>query len=140
MSKYSRSEEEWEELVEAAIDLLLKQGRRANPTLTYSEFNDLLTERTAQPKFDFTLSQGRDAVGAILAEVNDRTLPDVEAEIGRKALFSVLVMHKGSSDHGGGFYTYARQHGMLTDTSEDGKLRFFVQQLKDLVDYCKRVG
>lgn len=140
MSKYNRTDEEWEELVEAAIDLLLGQGRKANPTLTYSQFNDMLAELTGQPKFDFTLSQGRDAVGAILAYVNDRTLPDVEAEIGRKALFSVLVMHQGGSDHGGGFYTYARQHGMLTSTSQEAKDRFFVQQLKDIADYCERVG
>lgn len=139
-ARYNRTEEEWEELIEAAIEMLLEQGRMANPTLTYSQFNDLLAERTGQPKFEFRSPQGQVAVGEVLAEVNNRTLQDVEALIGRKALLSVLVMRKGSSDHGGGFYTYARQHGMLMSASAAAKDKFFVQQLKDIGVYCTRIG
>lgn len=138
--KYHRSVGEWEQLIATATEILLEQGRQHNPTMAYSALNELLEERTGQPKFDFGQQQGRDAIGALLADVNNRTLPDIEAEMGRKALLSALVWHKDSPDLGKGFYDYAMRLGMLNSRTQEAKDMFLVQQLRDIADYCHRIG
>lgn len=137
--KYNRTEEEWEQLITTATQVLLEQGRRHNPTIAYSALNELLEERTGQAKWDFSRQQDRDAIGALLADVNDRTLPDIQAEMGRKVLLSALVWHKDSPDLGKGFYDYARAQGMLDGRTREAKDIFLVQQLRDIADYCNRI-
>lgn len=135
----NRTEDEWDALVATATDVLLEQGRRHDPTISYSALNQLLEERTGIPRFDLDAQQGRNAIGSVLGAVNDRTLPEVEVEMGRKALLSALVWHKGSSDLGGGFYDYAAKLGLLSSRTPAAKDLFLVQQLKIITDYCKRV-
>ena len=134
----NRTVEEWDQLVNAATEILLEQGRKHDPTISYSALNTLLEERTGQAKFNLDLQEDRNALGGVLADVNDRTLPMIESAMGRKALLSTLVMHKGSSDLGGGYYAYAWNQGMLTSRTAEARDLFLVQQLKVIADYCKR--
>ena len=138
--RYNRSEEHWERLIDVATQILLERGRQHNPTIAYSALNEMLAEQTGQPKFDFGLQQERDAIGALLANVNDRTLPEIQAEMGRKVLLSALVWHKDRPDLRKGFYDYARKLGMLDGRTQEAKDIFLVQQLRDIADYCKRIA
>lgn len=100
----------WEQLITTTTEILLEQGSRHSPTMAYSAPNELVEEQTGQPKFDFGLQQDRDAIGALLSDVNDRTLADVEAEMGRKVVLSGLVWHKDSPDLGRGLYDDASKY------------------------------
>ncbi len=78
--------------------------------------------------------EGRKALGSVLAQVNDRTYPEI------KALLSVLVRHKGLTDIGAGFYDYAADHNLLPPkASAERKLIFMASQLQAVLDHCKRV-
>ena len=68
-----RTEEQWEELVTAAVDYLLDRDGRPEPTIHYSELNNVLAELTEKPPFEIRTDRGRWALGAVLGEVNDRT-------------------------------------------------------------------
>ena len=132
-----RTEEEWENLVVAAIDVLTQLGRTYGEKITYSELNQLLAARTGQPEFDLRVQSGRDAVSLLVAAVNDRTAPEIEAAIGHRALLSALVWLKGANDPSGGFYTYAMQHGLLSNKSREAKDEFLIRQLKLVTEYCQ---
>ncbi|MBP1819256.1 hypothetical protein [Mycobacterium sp. OAE908] len=135
-----RTDDEWDELATAAAEILLEQGRRPDPRITYSDLNQSLGERTGLTPFRLDTEQGRWAIGALLAEVNERTLPEIEGLLGRKALLSALVWLKGGGDLGGGFYDYAWQKGMLKSRTSDAKLVFVSQQIHLITNYCNRMG
>jgi hypothetical protein len=138
--KYGRPLEEWEQLINAAIEILQQTGRdRRNPTIPYSDLNDRLAALTGQPKFDFGNPLDRKAIGALLSDVNDRTMDEIEELMDKKLMLSSLVWLKGEADLGKGFYDYARAHGLLTTPGRAARDEFMVRQLIGLSDYCNRL-
>jgi hypothetical protein len=130
-----RTEEQWDQLVATATEELISRGGSAEPTIHYSDLNNVVAAQTGQPTFDLSTDQGRWALGAVLGEVNDRTYPVIGA------LLSALVWHKGSDDLGHGFYDYAQRRGMLRQrATRDEKLIFLAQQVRALLAYCGRTS
>ena len=74
--KYGRSEDEWNELVDAATDYLVEvaQGRRLT---NYTVLSLELVRRTGHAGFDFNLDRDQAAVGALLGEVSKRTYEEI---------------------------------------------------------------
>ena len=127
-----------DQYVDITTGLLLFQGKKYDP-IPYSSVNDELGYQTGC-KFSLDTPEGRCGLGGVLAEVNNRTMPQIEAVMGRKGMLSSLAIHKGSNDVGNGYYAYAWQHGLLSSRTKEAKVTFFVQQLKLMHDYCKRVA
>ena len=136
----NRTDDEWDELVAAATDILLEQGRKPDPRINYSTLNRMVAEQTGSEPFGLDTDHGRWAIGAMLAEVNNRTIADIEAVLGRKALLSVLVWLKDSGDLGNGFYDYARQLGLLKGRSADDRMVFLSEQMKTVAEYCRQIS
>jgi hypothetical protein len=132
------TEEEIEQFIDITTGLLLFQGERYAP-VAYSYVNDVLGYRTGR-KFPLDRSAGRNGLAGVLAEINNRTMPQIEAVIGRKALLSSMAIHKNSNDIGRGYYAYAWQQGLLRSRTRAARDMFLVDQMRLINDYCKRVA
>lgn len=119
--KYGRSDDEWDELVDAATDHLIEVARDRNLT-NYTDLSSQLVRRTGHSGFDFKTARDQAAVGALLADVIERTY----AEIG--AMLSALVVLKATGDPGDGFYRYAKQLGLFKPGME--KFEVFQAQVR----------
>lgn len=118
--KYGRSEDEWDELVDAATDYLIEvaKGRRL---VNYTDLSSELARRTGYAGFEYDMPRDQAAVGALLGEVTDGT----HAEVG--AMLSSLVVQKATGDPGEGFYRFARSLGAMGPGVE--KFEFFQAQV-----------
>jgi hypothetical protein len=69
---YGRSDDEWDRIVDDAVDFLADQARLGR-VVSYSDLNSALARRGHVP-FDFAIESVRNAVGAILGDATQRTL------------------------------------------------------------------
>ena len=129
--------EEWEQFLALTKAFLLERGAMYGP-VSYSAVNGMLGVRTGR-NFDLSTWKGQNDMSRLLAEVNDQTLPEIEAVMGRRVLLSTLVMRKGGSDVGKGYYSYAWEHGLLRSRTKPAKDAFLVEQLQLIREYCRRV-
>jgi hypothetical protein len=66
-------------LFATATEERISRGGSPEPTIHYSDLNNVVAAQTGQPTFDLSTDQGRWALGAVLGEVNDRTYPVIGA-------------------------------------------------------------
>lgn len=104
--KYGRSDDEWDELLNAATDYLIEVAKSRGLT-NYTDLSAELVNRTGYARFDYNLDRDQAAIGALLGEVTDQTLDDTGA------MLSALVVQKATGDPGEGFYRFARKLGLL---------------------------
>jgi hypothetical protein len=101
-----RTDDQWEKLRESA-EYHLVTVAKTRGTTDYSTLNRVIAEENDLPPFDFSQQPGRDAIGQLLVKISEKT----HAEHG--ILLTALVMHKGSSHLGGGFYKLAAKLGRM---------------------------
>lgn len=118
--KYGRSDDEWDELLNAATDYLVEVAKSRGLT-NYTDLSAELVNRTGYARFDYNLDRDQAAIGALLGEVTDGTLDDAGA------MLSALVVQKATGDPGEGFYRFARKLGLLRPGVE--KFEFFQAQV-----------
>jgi hypothetical protein len=106
LSRYGRSEEEWDELEEAGLEFLRERASLGRVT-SYTEMNTDLAQRTGHRSFDFDQDSERAAMGHLLGRISDR-------EFGRTGvLISAIVSYLDANDAGPGFYRLAQDKGLL---------------------------
>jgi hypothetical protein len=126
MSGYNRSEQEWEQLVDAGLKFLIERAQLGKVT-TYTELNATLIRRTRSAGFDFERPDERAAMGNLLGLIVGRDYPD------SGLMISALVHYLGSNDAGSGFYALAQQLGLLRKAaSPSAKLEFWIGQVSAL--------
>ena len=133
---FGRTPEQWDEFVDASADLLLERGTR----IYYGELNNTVAERTGLSRFDLECEQGRMGLGHILGDVNDRTIDDIQAVMGRPAMLSALVWLKDGTDpFGKGFYKWGMDNRLLARThGDEARLIFAAEQTGLAETYCRR--
>ncbi|MFE6304534.1 hypothetical protein [Nocardiopsis sp. NPDC057823] len=120
---YGKTAVEWEQLVAATVGFL-EERARAGAVVTYTELSRALVVRTGQRALDFSQPDDRAAVGRLLGEAVDRTLPEVGAMI------SAITLYQGGNDPGPGFYALAGDKGLLTpNASPAQRLDFWTGQV-----------
>ncbi len=123
MSRYGRTDAEWNELAAAGWEFLVRQARLSR-TSSYTEMNTVLTRRTGVREFDFDLDGERHALGELLGQLSERSFSQA------RLLISVLVQYLNANDAGPGFYDLAqRKHLLRRHPSQDEKLTFWVQHV-----------
>lgn len=128
---FDRSDDEWDAIVADAQAFLEDQARLRRVT-SYTDVNSALAAAGHRP-FDFTMQRDRNAVGAVLGDVVNRTI----AETG--VMLSAIVAYIDRNDAGPGFYSLAVELGMLPNTAtQDDKLAFWSGQVSKVHDkYAK---
>ena len=128
---FGRSDDEWDSIIGEATQFLKDQARLRRIT-SYTELNAALGQR-GHKMFDFTQENERQAVGAVLSNVTQRTI----GESG--AMLSSIVVYLDKNDAGPGFYSLATQLGLLPNTaSADDKLAFWSSQVGKVHDLHAR--
>ena len=74
IAMFGRSDDEWDGIIDVAIQFLKDQARLRRIT-SYTELNAALGRRGCRI-FDFTQEGERRAVGSVLAQVTQRTIGD----------------------------------------------------------------
>lgn len=123
---YGRSVDTWSGLVSETTDILQEVARRGT-TITYTELNSLLMERTGRPVFDFSKGSERAALGQLLGEVSEASYAS------DSVLLSALVVgsNKEEFEPSSGFYTLAQNNGWLDPgISRDERVLFWHGQLE----------
>lgn len=119
---FGRSDDEWDAIVEDAIQFLKDQARLRRIT-SYTELNAALGRR-GHRTFDFAEDTDRRAVGAVLAHVTQRTIGQTGT------MLSAIVAYLDRNDAGPGFYALAVDLGLLPNTATaDDKLAFWSGQV-----------
>lgn len=122
MGVFGRSDDEWDAIVEDAVNFLKDQARLRRIT-SYSELNGALG-RHGHEMFDFAQENDRRAVGAVLGDVVARTIDD------SGVMLSSIVAYIDRNDAGPGFYALAVQRGLLpSNATVDDKLAFWTSQV-----------
>lgn len=120
---YGRSDDEWDRIVDDAIDFLTGRARLGR-VVSYSDLNSALARRGHVP-FDFENEADRAAVGAVLGDATLRTLGDP------KTMLSAIVVYIDRNDAGPGFYKLAIDLGLLPNTATaDDMLAFWSAQVR----------
>ncbi|MEU1921719.1 MULTISPECIES: hypothetical protein [Streptomyces] len=123
---YGRSDEAWDQLVNAGLKFLVERAQLRKVT-TYTEMNFVLARRTGLPGFDFEQADERAAMGHLLGLIVERDYPE------SGLMISALVHYLGANDAGPGFYTLAQQLGLLPKgSSATVKLEFWIGQVNSL--------
>jgi hypothetical protein len=118
---YGRTEDEWDELREAAEYYLVTVARDRGMT-DYSTLNRQIAQDTGRRAFDFGQESERAAIGRLLGEISVKTHAD------HGIMLSALVTHRGSNDEGAGFYKLAAELGrMPAKPTADQKLQAFAR-------------
>jgi hypothetical protein len=129
MTKYGRSDEEWEQLTAAGLDFLREHARMGRTT-TYTALNTELVHRTGLRTFDFGMELDRAAMGHLLALIVEQELPHSDLMI------SALVQYADGPGAGPGFYTFAQQLGKLPrNASSRAKEDFWIGQVTGLQEF-----
>jgi hypothetical protein len=105
-ASFGYTDEEWESLIAATDDWLTEKISTTFRELPhYSDVNREVARRTGLRGFDMSIEQGRNGIGWLLGDLNDRLWDEA------RCLVSSVVVHKGDlvSPIGKGFYTYARK-------------------------------
>lgn len=127
---YGRSDEEWDDLVEAG-HRFLKGVASQGKTTSYTEMNAVLQRRTGLRGFDFSQEKERAAMGYLLGRIVDLDQIDHPT-----LMISSLVVYLNANDAGTGFYNLARQKGLLG--KGDSKEEFWIRQVQASHDLFHR--
>lgn len=120
--KFGRSDDEWDAMVDDAVGVLCDQARLKR-IVSYSDPNSALARRGHAP-FDFDSESDRTAVGYLLGDVVRQTIGD------SGVMFSAIVAYLNRNDAGPGFYKFATELGLLSNTaSAEDKLEFWSRQV-----------
>src|SRR6266545_3723998 len=123
---YGRDDDTWDRLAEAGLDFLIDRARRKRTT-SYTELNAVLVRRTGITGFDFERADERAAMGHLLGLIVDRIYPDT------RLMISALVQYLDANDAGPGFYTYAKQLGLLAQgASRQQQWEFWIEHVAAL--------
>jgi hypothetical protein len=130
MPGYNRSDEEWDLLVDVGREILMEVAGDGQTT-NYTQLNRKLVERTDCRAFDFERPDERAAMGHLLGLIVERDqLTDPDS---RKLMLSALVLYVDGNDAGAGFYTLAKELGLLSaKASQQEKEMFWVDQVQRL--------
>ncbi|MFF0229128.1 hypothetical protein [Micromonospora sp. NPDC005254] len=129
MSMYGREEETWDRFAEVALAFLIERARLDRVT-SYTELNTSLKRRTGLAAFDFEREIDRKAMGYLLGLVVERNRPVTGLMI------SALVHYLDANDAGPGFYSLAKQLGLLPQrATSDEKLSFWINQVNEIHAY-----
>lgn len=102
-------------------------------TMDYSMLNPVIAEENQLPPFDFSPQPGRDVTGQLLVEISQKT----HANYG--ILLTALVMHKGNTHLGQGFYKIATNLGrMPVKPTVKQKDEALSQLTAEVHGYCAR--
>ena len=127
----TRSEAEWNAIVDDAIRFLQDQARLGRLT-SYTEVNAALGQR-GHKMFDFSHESERRAIGAVLSSVTRQTIGD------SGAMLSAIVVYLDQNDAGAGFYSLACDLGLLAkDASPDDRLGFWSGQVRKVHEIYAR--
>lgn len=122
---FGRQDLEWDELVQAAIERLRALARDQQLT-TYSALNRELADATGLGSFDLGSEGGRHAMGQMLGDATRRDYPT------SKVLLSALCTHRDGVDVGQGFYSLAKELGLLpAKSSADAKELFWITTVQE---------
>lgn len=128
---YGRSPTEWDELTAEGRRFLVEQARLQRRT-TYTELNTVLRQRTSVRTFDFDLDSERAAMGHLLYLIVESERPT------SGTMISAIVIYLNENDAGSGFYTFARELGLLDKkATPDQKLVFWTQQVSAVHAYYR---
>lgn len=126
MAGYGRSDEDWDLLTRVGLEFLKERARLARLT-SYTELNVSLEGRTGLARFDFEQASERAALGHLLGLIVEEDYPS------SGLMISALVQYLDANDAGPGFYTLARQVGLLAPgTSKQAQWDFWCKQVKKL--------
>ncbi|MFE1433055.1 hypothetical protein ACFW5G_11700 [Streptomyces griseoaurantiacus] len=132
MSRYGRTDSEWEELVHTGRNFLVERAKLSKLT-SYTELNATLARRTSCRPFDFERADERAAMGHLLGLIVER-----DQQIAPSAppvMLSALATYLGANDAGPGFYQLAKELQLLpVSASADEKFGFWVKQVKRLYE------
>ena len=124
VSRYGRTDKEWNALGAVGWEFLVSQARLQRTT-SYTEMNTVLARRTGVREFDFDLDGERHAMGELLGQLSERSFGQA------RLLISVLVQYLNANDAGPGFYDLAQRKQLLrARPSQDEKLAFWVGHVK----------
>lgn len=127
---YNRTDEQWEELINAGLDDLAKVAAGGRQK-SYSTLNKVLAEETGQPQFEFHNPADLAGMSRLLANMGER---------GREThpgfLITALVTGKHSGEPGLGFYTLGESTGLLKPG--DNKEKFWVDQTNAAYAYYSK--
>lgn len=128
---FGRNDDEWDAIVADTQTFLEGQARLRRVT-SYTDVNNALSAAGHTP-FDFSTQRDRNAVGAVLGDVVNRTVADTGV------MLSAIVTYIDRNDAGPGFYNLAVQLGLLPNTATaDDKLVFWSSQVAKVHDlYAK---
>jgi len=134
---YGRTEHEWHELEQAGWEFLKARAteRRGDPahdpTVSYTDANEELAARTGQPSLDFSRPGDRAAMGYLLGRISRiRSWPVA------RLLISALVRYHGQADAGPGFFSLAREVGLIHGSMSDlERLEFRLRHLRQVQAY-----
>ncbi|WP_181036461.1 hypothetical protein [Arthrobacter sp. B1805] len=122
---YGRSDEAWDQLVQAGHVFLLERAKLNRPT-TYTELNAVLHRRTELREFDFNQADERAAMGHLLGRI-----VALDREQFPKQMISALVIYLNENDAGSGFYQLAQSLDLLEHRpSAKRKESFWLEQLE----------
>ncbi len=124
-----RADEDWDVLTRAAVQWL-EQVARLQSQSTYTELNQVLSQRTGLPRFDFDLESERADMGRLLGRVTAETFDRIGA------MLSSLVVYLNANDAGPGFYKLAIQMELFPPAANaDQRLEFWIGQVRAVHDY-----
>lgn len=122
-SAYGRPLEDWALLEDEAYAFLVEKARAGDYT-SYTELSDELAIRTGLRRFDFADASERAAVGHLLGRIAERDLPS------SGLLITAIVIYLHGNDPGPGFYSLAKEKGLLpANATADQRLTFWVDQV-----------
>lgn len=122
--RWGRDDVEWQELVNEAGSFLAHQASLKRTT-SYTELNVVLHQRTGVRAFNFDSEADRAAMGALLGDVTQATLPEVGAMV------SSIVLYLNENDAGPGFFKLAQSLGLLPHhPTASQRFDFWIGQVK----------
>ena len=126
---YGRSSEDWDALEDRGYAFLVEKAR-AGAYTNYTELNQELAVQTGLRGFDFADASERAAVGHLLGRIAERDLP------ASGLLITAIVIYLHGNDAGTGFYSLAKQKGLLpASAGSDERLAFWIDQVKRVHAY-----
>lgn len=127
---YSRTDEQWEKLIDTGLVNLAKVAERESQK-SYSKLNEELAEETGQPEFEFRDPGDLAGMSRLLANIGERGL-----SAHPYFLITALVTGKSSGEPGPGFYTLGQSTGLLKPG--DNKEKFWVDQTNAAYAYYSK--
>jgi hypothetical protein len=134
-ASWGYSDAEWEQLLAATEDVLTELVPATFGDLPpYSRVNNEIASRTGLSRFDLESDHGRNGIGWLLGDLNDRSW-DEAGSYGRElnmpgCLVSSVVVHKNdlNSPIGAAYYSYARRRRLDPGRNREERQDFLLRQ------------